>query len=319
MVLNAGVFSLPRMADLSVIVVSSLVVLLSSSTRVSVPSFLPLNTELLGLPATSEVSAGAVFSLVAVVLPSVSTRASDISSLAFSPLVGALSDTNVLFDIGILSMFLPLLVAGRGCVPAVGVISDMLDKTVLGPGWLLDVSGKTVLSPSWPLSVVTSSLISADLPSFTLAINWASWHPVFGSIFVAASLTRAPSVIGVSGAERDWVGFVLEDIVEAGSCFSDFMLSCAFWGVLFITVLRSVCLNSCGGLFIGLFEGGAGVLSGVVDSGVLGGGGVSSEGGGKCVAFVNVLGLDTGGAATAVTANNILSIVNKLAFIRQNP
>ena len=170
------------MADLSVMVVSSLVVLLSSSTRLSVPSFLPLNAEILRLPATTVVSTGAVFSLVAVVLPSASTRASDISSLAFSPLLGAFVDATVLFDIGILSVFLPLLVAGRGWVSTVP--SDVLDKTVLSPCWPLDVSGKTVLSPSWPLSVVTSSLISAalaacpvtggDLPAFRLAISWAS-------------------------------------------------------------------------------------------------------------------------------------------------
>ncbi|MBA7616055.1 hypothetical protein ES703_23346 [subsurface metagenome] len=157
------------------------------------------------------------------------------------------------------------------------------------------------------------------MPSFRLTINWASWRPVFGSIFVAASLTSAPGVIGVSGVERDWVGFALEGIAEAWSCFSDFVLSCAFWVVLLITVSRNVWLNSCGGLFIGSFWVIVGVLSVVVDSGVLEGGGVSSATRENCVAFVNVLGLDAGGATTAVPVNNILSIVNKFVFIYHNP
>ncbi len=62
-----------------------------------------------------------------------------------------------------------------------------------------------------------------------------------------------------------------------------------------------------------------GVLSVVVGSRVLGGGRVSSAAGDNRVAFVNVLGLGAGGAATAVPANNILSIVNKFVFIHSNP
>ena len=102
MVFKAGVFSLPGMADLFVMVVSSLFVLLLSPTRVSVPSFLTLNAELLGLPATTEVSTEAVFSLVKVVLLPSSTRALGFSSLAFSPLPGAFVDATVLFGISIL-------------------------------------------------------------------------------------------------------------------------------------------------------------------------------------------------------------------------
>jgi len=177
--------------------------------------------------------------------------------------------------------------------------------------------------------VVTSSLIWADLaacpvtggdlPSFRSVFNWASWRPVFGSIFVAVSLTSAPGVIGASGAERDWVGFALEGVAEAGSCFSDFVLSCAFWVVLLITVSRSAWRKSCVGLFTGSFRVIKGVLSVVVGSRVLGGGGVSSAAGDNRVAFVNVLGLGAGGAATAVPANNILSIVNKFVFIHSKP
>jgi len=152
-----------------------------------------------------------------------------------------------------------------------------------------------------------------------LAINSASCRPVFGSIFVATSLTSAPNGIGVSGAEGDWVGFALEGIAESGSCFSDFVLSCASWVVLLITVSRSVWRKSCVGLFTGSFRVIKGVLSVVVDSRVLGGGGVSSADGENRVAFVNVLVLGAGGAATAVPANNILSIVNKFVFIHSNP
>lgn len=61
------------------------------------------------------------------------------------------------------------------------------------------------------------------------------------------------------------------------------------------------------------------VLSDVVDSRVLGGGGVLSASGEKCVVFVNVLGLDAGGAATAVPVKNILFTVNKFVFIHHNP
>ncbi len=111
----------------------------------------------------------------------------------------------------------------------------------------------------------------------------------------------------------------MEGIAEAGSCFSDFVLSCAFWVVLLITVSRSVWLNSCGGLFTGSFWAIVGVLSVVVDSGVLGGGGVSSAAGENCGAFLIALGLDAGGAATAGPVNNILSIVNKFVFIHSNP
>ncbi len=60
------------------------------------------------------------------------------------------------------------------------------------------------------------------------------------------------------------------------------------------------------------------VLSVVVDSGVLEGGGVSSATRENCVAFVNVFGLNAGGAATAVPVNNILSIVSKFVFIHLN-
>ena len=62
-----------------------------------------------------------------------------------------------------------------------------------------------------------------------------------------------------------------------------------------------------------------GVLSVVVDSGVLGCGGISFDAGENCGAFLIVLGLDAGWAATAGPANNILSIVNKFVFIHSNP
>jgi hypothetical protein len=62
-----------------------------------------------------------------------------------------------------------------------------------------------------------------------------------------------------------------------------------------------------------------GILSDVVDLGVLEGGGVSSAVRENCVAFANVLGLDAGGAATAVPVKNILFIVNKFVFIHHNP
>ena len=136
---------------------------------------------------------------------------------------------------------------------------------------------------------------------------------------MAASLTSTPGIIGVSGVERDWVGFASEGIAEAESCFSCFVLSLSCGGASDATVSRSVWRKSCAGLFIGSFWAIKGALSVVDDSGVLGGGGVSSADGENRVAFVNVLGLGAGGAATAVPANNILSIVNKFVLIHSNP
>jgi len=117
LVFKAGVFSLPGMADLSVMAASSLVVLLSASTR-----------------------------------------ASDISSLAFSPLVGPFVGTTVLFDIDILSVFLSPPAISGGWVSAVP--SDVLDKTVWSPGWPLDVSGRTIFGPGWPLDVSGKTVLS---------------------------------------------------------------------------------------------------------------------------------------------------------------
>ena len=109
----------------------------------------------------------------------------------------------------------------------------------------------------------TSSLISADLvacpvtgedlPSFRLAISWASWCPVFGSVFVVFSLTRIPKVKGISVVEKDWAEFVLEGVSEAGSCLSGFLLFWFCWGDSAFTVVRNVWLKSCLDLFIGSF------------------------------------------------------------------
>ncbi|MQY62490.1 hypothetical protein GH146_04305 [archaeon] len=87
---------------------------------------------------------------VVIVLLLSSARASGISSLMFSPLVGAFMGMAVPFDNGILSAFSPCITVW---VSAVGVLSDVSDKMAWSPGWPLDVSGEVVLSPVWPLDV----------------------------------------------------------------------------------------------------------------------------------------------------------------------
>ncbi len=62
----------------------------------------------------------------------------------------------------------------------------------------------------------------------------------------------------------------------------------------------------------------AGILSAVVDSGMLEDGWILSAAGENFVAFVKVLGLVAGGGATAAGANIVLSIVIKFVFIDKN-
>ncbi len=156
------------------------------------------------------------------------------------------------------------------------------------------------------------------MPSFRLAISWASWCPVFGSVFVEFSLTRSPKVRGISIVEKDGAEFSFEGIAEAGSSLSGFLLFRFCWGESAFTVLRNVWLKSSLGLFIGLFWSMARVLSAVDDSAVLEYGWIFSTDGEKFVPFVTVLGLFAGGGATAVPVNIILSIVIKSIFIRNN-
>jgi hypothetical protein len=157
-----------------------------------------------------------------------------------------------------------------------------------------------------------------DLPSFRLAISWASWRPVFGSVFVTFSLMRSPKVRGISVVEKDWAEFVLDGVSDAGSCLSGFLLFWFCWGDSAFTVVRNVWLKSSLGLFIGSFWAIAGMLSAVVDSGVLEYGWILSAAGENLVLFVKVLGLVAGGGATAAAANIVLSIVIKFVFINKN-